>query len=147
MEDISKSEHSVSEQLKDISTVILRTWCIFIRGIDRFRKPRALASNPSAPDAGWAGKEATDRPVIPTYNSRRFSNILGCFRRIWLGRDSCSLFPIQSQSQPTKKYLLRGKNGPNTTLENLIFPGCGGGLGLQEFCRFHNNIDTFSNPT
>ena len=32
--------------------------------------------------------------------------VLECLRRIWLDWVSCSLFPIQNQSQPTKKYLL-----------------------------------------
>ena len=33
-------------------------------------------------------------------------SLLRCSRRIWLGCFSCSLSPIQNQSQPTKNYLL-----------------------------------------
>ena len=47
-------------------------------------------------------------------------DLLGCLRTIYLGWFSCSLFPIQNQSQPTKKYLQWGKSGSNAIL-NLVF--------------------------
>ena len=48
--------------------------------------------------------------LIATVTAILYSvQILACLRRVWLGWVSCSLLPIQNQSQPTKKIFAVGK--------------------------------------
>ena len=65
----------------------------------------------------------------------------------WFGWVSCSLFPIQNQSQPTKSNLPWEKSGPNATF-NLFFVGFGWPWvgGFVGFIMIFTSY-MFSNPT
>ena len=84
-------------------------------GNRRYKKPNPIKFSANTPIINYH--------YVPKYKDPLDST--GCLRRIWLGWVSCiGLFPIQNQSQPTKKYLLWKQVAQNACL-NPIFLGLG----------------------
>ena len=63
---------------------------------------------------------------------------------MWLGWDSCNLFPTPNGSQPTKSYLPWGKVAQMPLLPNLSWVGLALGWGVNK--RFHNHIYNVFQP-
>ena len=73
-----------------------------------------------------------------------FAILAVCRELDWVGfLVVCFLY--KTNPNPTKKLCAVGKSGRNATF-SLIFPWVGLTLGWG-VRRFHNNIDTFPNPT
>ena len=80
--------------------------------------------------------------MVINHAINHYDQPLGCSRRIWSGRVPCSLFPIQNQPHPTKKYLMWEKVAQMSLLTYFSWVGLALGWGVR---RFHHNI--YMSPT
>ena len=116
--------------------------------------PRRLPQHPVCRITGDHSNQDLRSALKPIY-SPFFTNhiwswllcppVIGFLRKNWLGWVSCTLFPIQKQSQPTKKYFLwEKKKWPKCHFLTFFFlVGLALGWGVR---RFHNKIYMFSYP-